>query len=112
MNNTRDWRTGCNPDLVPLVQTSRIKQLTETFSGKGCGHRPEEGGGVFWGGRRCVCIKSEAGGGREETELLYLKHLQGIDHAVVRAAELRAAQRRTHGGGTERSGLYIWADED
>lgn len=42
----------------------------------------------------------------DETELPYLKHLlQGIKHAVVCAAELRAAaQRRTHCSGTERSG--------
>lgn len=51
-----------------------------------------------------VCIKTGAGGRRGETELPYPKHLlQGIKHAVVCAAELRVAPRRTHGSGTERS---------
>lgn len=51
-----------------------------------------------------MCIKTGAGGRRSETELQYPKHLlQGIKHAVVCAAELRVAPRRTHGSGTERS---------
>lgn len=59
----------------------------------------EGGGCFFWGGGY---IKTVVGVRREETKL-HLLH--GIKHAVVSAAELRPAPRRTHRSGTERSGL-------
>lgn len=75
-----------------------FQNKTKTFSREGFGCEPGRGGLFFWAGGY---IKPVAGVRREETEL-HLLH--GIKHAVVSAAELRPAPRRTHRSGTERSG--------